>query len=82
MLPGTFLAPLLTAVFLTVDRLAPEGESTEAFAWLIACIGVGQAAGTALASLAPVPLLVAAVPLAGAAFALWLLHRFNDCLSA
>ncbi|MFE3874878.1 MFS transporter [Kitasatospora sp. NPDC059146] len=81
-LPGTFLAPLLTAAFLTVDRLAPEGESTEAFAWLIACIGIGQAAGTALASLAAVPLLVAAVPLAGAAFALWLLHRFNDRLSS
>ncbi|MFF3069194.1 MFS transporter [Kitasatospora sp. NPDC057936] len=81
-LPGTFLAPLLTVAFLTVDRLVPEGESTEAFAWLIACIGVGQAAGTALASLASVPLLVAAVPLAGAAFALWLLHRFNDRLSA
>ncbi|MEU8928059.1 MFS transporter [Kitasatospora sp. NPDC048545] len=83
-LPGTFLAPLLTAAFLTVDRLAPYGESTEAFAWLIACIGVGQAAGTALVSLAATagPLLVAAVPLAGAAFALWLLHRFNDHLSA
>ncbi|WP_316527508.1 MFS transporter [Kitasatospora brasiliensis] len=81
-LPGTFLAPLLTAAFLTVDRLAPYGESTEAFAWLIACIGIGQATGTALTSLDPAPLLVAAVPLAGAAFALWLLHRFNDRLSA
>ncbi|MFJ7907057.1 MFS transporter [Kitasatospora sp. NPDC096204] len=83
-LPGTFLAPLLTAAFLTVDRLAPEGESTEAFAWLIACIGIGQAAGTALASLADPagPLLVAAVPLAGAAFALLLLRRFNDRLSS
>ncbi|MFI9324560.1 hypothetical protein ACIGXI_32910 [Kitasatospora aureofaciens] len=83
-LPGTFLAPLLTAAFLTVDRLAPYGESTETFAWLIACIGVGQATGTALASLADAAgaLLVAAVPLAGAATALWLLHRFNDRLSA
>ncbi|MFF2142204.1 MFS transporter [Kitasatospora sp. NPDC058190] len=83
-LPGTFLAPLLTAAFLTIDRLAPYGESTEAFAWLIACIGVGQAAGTGLASLADAagPLLVAAVPLAGAAFALWLMRRFNDRLSA
>ncbi|MET8626621.1 MFS transporter [Kitasatospora sp. NPDC004669] len=81
-LPGTFLAPLLTAAFLTVDRIAPEGEATEAFAWLIACIGIGQAAGTALASLTTAPLLVAAVPLAGAAFALWLLHRFNDRFSS
>ncbi|MFJ7275432.1 MFS transporter [Kitasatospora sp. NPDC098663] len=81
-LPGTFLAPLLTAAFLTVDRISPKGEPTEAFAWLIACVGIGQAAGTALASLAPAPLLVAAVPLAGAAFALYLLHRFNDRLSS
>ncbi|WP_051966944.1 MFS transporter [Kitasatospora mediocidica] len=83
-LPGTFLAPLLTASFLTVDRLAPDAESTEAFAWLIACIGVGQAAGTGLASLASTggPLLVALVPLAGASAALWLLRRFNHLLSA
>ncbi|WP_053650463.1 MFS transporter [Streptomyces sp. XY431] len=83
-LPGTFLAPLLTASFLTVDRLAPDNESTEAFAWLIACIGVGQAAGTALASLASTggPLLVALVPLAGASAARWLLRRFNHLLSA
>ncbi len=81
-LPGTFLAPLLTAAFLTVDRLAPDGESTEAFAWLIACIGVGQAAGTGLASFANAagPLLVALVPLGGACAALWLLRRFNDRL--
>ncbi len=83
-LPGTFLAPLLTASFLTVERLAPDGESTEAFAWLIACIGVGQAVGTGLASLASTggPLLVALVPLAGASAALWLLRRFNHLLSA
>ncbi|MFE4482088.1 MULTISPECIES: MFS transporter [Streptomycetaceae] len=80
-LPGTFLAPLLTAAFLTVDRLAPEGEATEAFAWLIACIGVGQATGTALASTFG-PQLLALVPLAGAGAALWLLHRFNDRLSS
>ncbi len=76
-LPGLFLAPLLTSAFLTVDRLAPHGELTEAFAWLIACIGVGGAAGTALASLADTagPLACAAVPLAGAAAPLALLHR-------
>ncbi|MFI9273994.1 MFS transporter [Kitasatospora sp. NPDC052896] len=76
-LPGLFLAPLLTASFLTVDALAPRGETTEAFAWLIAVIGTGQAAGTALASLAATagPLVCAAVPLTGAAAALALLHR-------
>ncbi|MFD8783794.1 MFS transporter [Kitasatospora sp. NPDC059599] len=83
-LPGTFLAPLLTASFLTVDRVGPEGESTEAFAWLIACIGIGQAAGTALASLAATvgPHLLALLPLTGAAAALWLLRRFKDRLSS
>ncbi|WP_181799135.1 MFS transporter [Kitasatospora acidiphila] len=83
-LPGTFLAPLLTAAFVTVERLAPDGETTEACAWLIASIGVGQAAGTGLASLANSggPLLVALVPLAGAYAALWLLRRFNDHLRA
>ncbi|MFJ8442847.1 MFS transporter [Kitasatospora griseola] len=81
-LPGTFLAPLLTASFLTVERLAPEGESTEAFAWLVACVGAGQAAGTGLASLASAagPPLVALVPLAGAGATLWLLRRFNHLL--
>ncbi|WP_224274311.1 MFS transporter [Streptomyces sp. LS1784] len=82
-LPGSFLAPLLTAAFLTVDHLAPEGEATEAFAWLIACIGVGQATGTALASLSSSvgPQFLAVVPLTGAGAALWLLRRFNDRLS-
>ncbi|MGF1425481.1 MFS transporter [Kitasatospora sp. LaBMicrA B282] len=83
-LPGVFLAPLLTAAFVTVDRLALKGESTEAFAWLIACIGLGQAAGTGLASLASTtgPLLLAAVPFAGACAALALLRRFTHHLSA
>ncbi|WP_441247368.1 MFS transporter [Kitasatospora sp. McL0602] len=82
-LPGLFLAPLLTAGFLTVDALAPEGESTEAFAWLIACIGVGQSVGTALDSLASAagPLACAAIPLAGATAALTLLHRSRQRLS-
>ncbi|MFD8321396.1 MFS transporter [Kitasatospora purpeofusca] len=83
-LPGSFLAPLLTAAFLTVEGLAPEGESTEAFAWLVACVGIGQAAGTGLASFASAagPLFVALVPFAGACSALWLLRRFQYLLSA
>ncbi|GAA2267094.1 MFS transporter [Kitasatospora cystarginea] len=47
--PGLYLAPLLTCAFLLCDRLAPEGTATEAAAWLIAVIGVGQALGTAVA---------------------------------
>ncbi|MEV7121195.1 hypothetical protein [Kitasatospora griseola] len=79
-LPGSFLAPLLAAAFLSVERLAPAGESTEAAAWLVASIGIGQAAGTGLSSLAveASQLPAALVPLAGAGAALWLLQRFND----
>ncbi|GLW58009.1 MFS transporter [Kitasatospora phosalacinea] len=84
LLPGSFLAPLLAAAFLTVERLAPEDTSTQASAWLVACIGIGQAAGTGLASLAVAagPLPAALVPLAGAAGALWLLRRFHHLLPA
>ncbi|MFC8718052.1 MFS transporter [Kitasatospora sp. NPDC057198] len=84
LLPGSFLAPLLAAAFQSVERLTPEGELAEAFAWLVACIGLGQAAGTALCSLAVAagPLPAALVPLAGAAAALWLLRRFNHLLPA
>ncbi|RKE22000.1 MFS transporter [Streptomyces sp. TLI_171] len=84
LLPGSFLAPLLAAAFQSVERLAPEGELAEASAWLVACIGVGQAAGTALCSLAVAagPLPAALVPLAGAAAALWLLRRFHHLLPA
>ncbi|MFF0408020.1 putative MFS family arabinose efflux permease [Streptomyces avidinii] len=48
-LPGLFLTALITSAFLTVDALAPAGTRTEAYAWLIAAVGTGQAAGTALA---------------------------------
>ncbi|PSJ30418.1 hypothetical protein B7P34_02380 [Streptosporangium nondiastaticum] len=48
-LPGLFLTALITSAFLTVDGLAPAGTTVEAYAWLIASIGTGQAAGTALA---------------------------------
>ncbi|MEV4555740.1 MFS transporter [Kitasatospora sp. NPDC049285] len=82
-LPGLFLAPLLTASFVTVNALAPRGETTEAFAWLIAVVGTGQAAGTVLASLAATagPLACAAVPLAAATTALGLLHRSRHQLT-
>lgn len=67
-LPGLALPSLVTSAFLTVDALAPEGTLTEAYAWLIAAIGIGQAGGTALAGqLATQPQLGAALPAVGAA---------------
>ncbi|MFE0772183.1 MFS transporter [Streptomyces sp. NPDC058861] len=68
-LPGLALPALVTSSFLTVDALAPPGTATEAYAWLVAAIGVGQAGGTALAgSLSAHPQLGAALPAVGAVF--------------
>ena len=47
-LSGVALPPLLTAVFLLVDRLAPPGTVTEAFAWVATAFLVGSAAGSAV----------------------------------
>lgn len=70
-LPGLFLTALVTGSFLTVDAHARAGTVTEAYAWLIAAIGVGQAAGTALAGLlAAHPQLGAGLPAVGALFTL------------
>jgi MFS family permease len=49
---GVFLAPVLACTFTFVDRLAPRGTVTEAFAWLVTAFGVGSAVGVALAGLA------------------------------
>ncbi|WP_372412602.1 MFS transporter [Streptomyces luteireticuli] len=46
--PGLFLAPFLITAFTALDHLAPDGTLGEASAWLIACLGLGQSAGTAL----------------------------------
>ncbi|SCL18571.1 MFS transporter [Micromonospora inyonensis] len=48
-LTGLFLAPLLTVSFVLVDRLAPPGTVTEAFAWLITVFTSGIALGAAVA---------------------------------
>ncbi|MFC8269414.1 MFS transporter [Streptomyces cinereoruber] len=67
-LPGLALPALVTSAFLTVDALAPAGTVTEAYAWLIAAIGIGQATGTAFADqLTTHPQLGAGLPAAGAA---------------
>ncbi len=46
---GLALPPLLTAVFLATDRLAPPGTVAEAFAWVATAFAVGSATGSALA---------------------------------
>jgi MFS family permease len=48
-LSGVFLAPMLACCFTLVDRLAPRGTVTEAFAWVVAAVGAGAALGSALA---------------------------------
>ncbi|GAA4140781.1 MFS transporter [Actinomadura keratinilytica] len=50
-LSGVFLAPMLACAFSVVDRLAPAGTVTEAFAWVVAAFGVGNSAGSAVAGL-------------------------------
>ncbi|GIF63175.1 hypothetical protein Ais01nite_12100 [Asanoa ishikariensis] len=45
---GFALPPLLTAVFLTTDELAPPGTVVEAFAWIVTAFTVGSATGAAL----------------------------------
>ncbi|XVQ12496.1 MFS transporter [Spirillospora sp. CA-255316] len=48
---GLFLAPMLACSFTLVDRLAPSGTVTEAFAWVVAAFGVGGAIGSAAAGI-------------------------------
>ncbi|MFF2189673.1 MFS transporter [Streptomyces sp. NPDC058155] len=69
--PGAFLTLIVARAFTITDTLAPPTRTTEAYAWLILSIGVGQAAGTALAGrLADHPHTLAALPAEGAALAL------------
>ncbi|KQV20922.1 MULTISPECIES: MFS transporter [unclassified Kitasatospora] len=81
--PGLYLAPLLTVTFIVCDRLAPAGTATEAAAWLIAVIGLGQALGSALAGhLADHgTTAVAAVPVLAAALATALLLTRGDLIA-
>lgn len=70
LVPGAILTPLITSAFLTTEALTPPGMVTEAYAWLIAAVGTGQAAGTALAGLTTAhgEHATAALPVLGAAF--------------
>ncbi|MFD8550156.1 MFS transporter [Streptomyces fradiae] len=69
--PGVFLTVVVACAYVTTDALTPAGRTSEAYAWLILSIGAGQSVGTALAGrLCEQPLATAALPAAGAAFAL------------
>jgi len=46
---GSMIAPVLATAYGLVDRIAPAGTTTEAFAWLGTATAVGTAAGAALA---------------------------------
>lgn len=46
---GLSLAPMLACAFNLVDRLAPRGTVTEAFAWVVSAFGAGSALGAVTA---------------------------------
>ena len=48
-LSGLALPPLLTCTFILVDRLAPDGTVTEAFAWVVTAFLIGSSIGSAVA---------------------------------
>ncbi|MFD7645131.1 MFS transporter [Kitasatospora sp. NPDC059795] len=81
--PGLYLAPLVATAFVLADRLAPSGTATEAAAWLIAVIGLGQAAGSAAAGrLASLGVgAVASVPILAAVLAAAILAARHDLLT-
>lgn len=66
-LPGMAFGALLTCAYQVVAELAPPGTLVEAYGWLIAAFGLGQALGTALAGLCAGPWIL---PAATAALAL------------
>lgn len=70
---GTCIAPLLTCGRMLASRIAPTGSRSEAAGWLIAALGVGEAAGTVAAACMLRVLSAAYCPLACAALSLALL---------
>ena len=77
---GTLIAPALTAQTLLITRIAPNKYATEAFTWsatfIVSGIGIGMAAGGAVAELISVksPFLLGSVVLAGMSIAALLLQ--------
>ena len=80
---GTLIAPALTAQTLLITRIAPNQYATEAFTWsatfIVSGIGIGMAAGGAIAELVDVKttFLLGSVVLAGMSLAALFLHRRN-----
>lgn len=73
-LAGAAIAPTYATVYALVERAAPAGTVTEAFAWLATAVAVGAASGSAVAgALAEASGPTAAFLLAGAAAACALL---------
>jgi MFS family permease len=71
---GAAIAPTYATVYAMVDRVAPAGTATEAFAWLNTAVAIGAAAGAATAgALAEGAGPAAAFALAGVAGALALI---------
>jgi predicted MFS family arabinose efflux permease len=52
LLAGSAIAPAYATVYAMVDRAAPAGTVTEAFAWLATAVAIGASAGAAAAGLA------------------------------
>jgi hypothetical protein len=48
-LAGTMIAPILASAYAMVDRVAPAGTVTEAFAWLATATAVGSSLGAGVA---------------------------------
>ena len=46
---GSLIAPTLATAYAMVDRAAPAGTVTEAFAWLATAVAIGTSAGAAAA---------------------------------
>lgn len=83
LLPGLFLPVVITCSFLVIEVLAPADSLTEAYAWLIAAVGIGQAAGTALAgSASGDPFFSMVLPAAGAVATLLVLLAARRALAA
>lgn len=83
LLPGLCLPVLITSAFITAESLAPSGNLTETYAWMILSLGVGTASGTALGgALAGYPLAGPALPVTGAAVALTVLATARQRLAS
>ena len=84
---GTLIAPALTAQTLLITRIAPNKYATEAFTWsatfIVSGIGIGMAAGGAVAEIVDVKstFLLGSIVLAGMSIAALLLQQPSDAVT-